>query len=137
MGRMSYRNQRPFWYANYLSTVEVYDDNGNYTGTHATYNDPVKVLGNISAAKGDVVTRQFGDDISYDKVIVLGDSNTPIAEHAVLWVDSEPSVNLFGQLTVNANGDYVTPWDYIVRRVGRGLPNFSSAVIAISKVDVT
>jgi hypothetical protein len=132
---MVYRNKQPFWYSLYNRTVVDTDTHGNRR-TYTTYNTPVKVKGNISAAVGDVMTRQFGDDVNYDKVIVLGDRDTPIDENAVLWIDREPSVNLWGELTVNANGDYVTPWDYIVRKVGRGLPN-GSAVIAVSKVNVS
>ena len=134
--RMLFRNKQPFWYAKYDHTETQYDEYGNETNPHAVYGNPVKAYGNISAAKGEVDARQFGDTDDYDKVIVLGDRDTPIDEYSVLWIDSEPEVNLWGELTVNANGDYVTPWDYIVRKVGRGLPNFGSAVIAVSKVNV-
>ena len=136
MSRMLFRNKQPFWYALYDRTDTQTDEYGNEVNPHAVYGNPAKLYGNISAAKGEVEARQFGDDDNYDKVIVLGDSATPIDENAVLWIDSEPEVNLWGELKVNANGDYVTPWDYIVRKVGRGLPNFGSAVIAVSKVNV-
>ena len=91
---------------------------------------------NISPAKGSVIARQFGDDDQYDKVIVTGDRDTPIDEYAVLWIDVEPELDENGALKVNADGEIVTPWDYIVRKVGRGLPNFGSTVIGISKVTV-
>ena len=136
MSRMLYRNKQPFWYALYDHTATEFDEYGNETNPHTVYTNPVKAYGNISAAMGEVDARQFGDTDNYDKVIVLGDSATPIDEYAVLWLDKEPEVNLWGELIVNANGDYVTPWDYIVRKVGRGLPNFGSAVIAVSKVNV-
>ena len=145
--RLNNRNMQPFWYALYDSTVadyEVtgYDDYGNplygnQTGTYAKYGNPVKAYGVISPARGVAETRQFGDELNYDRVISVEDRDTPINEYAVLWIDREPEVNLWGELRVNANGDYVTPWDYIVRRVGRGLPTFGSAVIAISRVDVS
>ena len=93
--------------------------------------------GNISPAKGSVIAQQFGDDDRYDRVIVTGDRDTPIDEYAVLWVDTEPELDANGALTVNADGEIVTPWDYIVRKVGRGLPNYGTTVIAISKVSVT
>ena len=134
---MLFRNKQAFWYALYVDTETEYDDNGYERNPHSVYGKPVKVYGNISAAKGTVDARQFGDTDDYDKVIVLGDRDTPIDEYAVLWIDSEPEVNPSGELKVNANGDYVTPWDYIVRKVGRGLPNYGSVVIAVSKVNVT
>lgn len=137
MSRMVFRNKQPFWYALYNQTVEDYDDYGNQTGTHTEYGNPVQAYGNISAAKGEVVTRQFGDDDSYDKVIVTGDRDTPINENAVLWIDSVPELDNNGALVVDEDGEIVTPWDYIVRKVGRGLPNFGSTVIAVTKVDVS
>ena len=126
-----------FWYAPYDSTVEQYDEYGNQNGSSASYGKPVQVHGNISPAKGSVVARQFGEDDQYDRVIVLGDRDTPIDEYAVLWIDVVPDLDDSGELTVNADGEIVTPWDYIVRRVGRGLPPYGSTTIAVSKVNVT
>ena len=136
MSRTCFRNKQPFWYALYDATVEQYDEYGNQIGTSASYGNPVQTSGNISPAKGSVVARQFGDDELYDKVIVTGDRDIPVDEYAVLWIDVEPDLDENGALTVNANGEIVTPWDYIVRKVGRGLPNFGSTVIAVSKVTV-
>ena len=145
MSRLNNRSKQTFWYALYDSTVDDYgnavnynyqSNGGNQIGTYTTYKAPVKASGIISAARGVVETRQFGEDLNYDKTIVMEDRDTPIDEYAVLWVDREPDIDLLGELTVNANGDYVTPWDYIVRKVGRGLPS-GSAVIAISKVNVS
>ena len=136
MSRTSFRNKQVFWYALYDATVEQYDEYGNQIGTSASYGNPVQTSANISPAKGDVVARQFGDDDQYDKVIVTGDRDTPIDEYAVLWIDTVPELDENGALKVNADGEIVTPWDYIVRKVGRGLPNFGSTVIAVSKVTV-
>ena len=136
MARMCFRNKQTFWYALYDSTQKTEDEYGNQNGTYADYGNPVQASGNISPAKGDVVARQFGDDDRYDKVIVTGDRDTPIDEYAVLWIDTVPELDENGALKVNADGEIVTPWDYIVRKVGRGLPNFGSTVIGISKVTV-
>lgn len=136
MSRTCFRNKQPFWYALYDATVEQYDEYGNQIGTSASYGNPVQTSGNISPAKGNVIARQFGDDELYDKVIVTGDRDTPIDEYAVLWIDVEPELDANGALKVNADGEIVTPWDYIVRKVARGLPNFGSTVIAVSKVTV-
>ena len=137
MSRTCFRNRQPFWYALYNQTVEQYDEYGNQVGTSASYGNPVATSGNISPARGSVITQQFGDDDQYDRVIVTGERDIPIDEYAVLWVEVEPELDENGALKVNANGDYVTPWDYIVRRVARGLPNFGSTAIAISKVSVS
>ena len=137
MSRMCFRNKQTFWYALYDGTAVDYDEYGNETDPHTTYGKPVKASANISPAKGDVISRQFGDDDSYDKVIVTGDRDTPIDEYTVLWIDTVPELDANGELKVNADGEIVTPWDYIVRKVGRGLPNFGSTVIAVSKVSVS
>lgn len=136
MARISFRNKQVFWYALYDSTAIGVDEYGNQDTTYAEHQNPVQTDGNISPAKGSVIARQFGDDDQYDKVIVLGDRDTPIDEYAVLWIDTVPELDENGALKVNADGEIVTPWDYIVRKVGRGLPPFGSTVIAVSKVTV-
>lgn len=135
--RCANRNKQPFWYALYDSTAVDYDEYGNQTTSYATYGEVVKAYGNISAAKGEVDARQFGDMDNYDRVIVVEDRDTPIDEYAVVWIDAgEPVTDLYGKPQM-VDGKFVTPWDYVVRKVGRGLPTFGSAVIAVSKVDVS
>ena len=146
--RLNNRNKQEFWYALYDNTVASYDEYGNpayyyhnpgtyQTGTHATYKNPVKAYGNISPAAGSAMTQPFGEDIHYDRVIALENRDTPIDEYAVLWIDTVPELDANGALKVNANGEIVTPWDYIVRGVGRGLPIFGGAIIAAGKVNVS
>ena len=86
----------------------------------------MRVSGNVSAAQGEMQSRQFGESESYDKVIVLDDRNAPIDEHSILWVDTLPHLN--------EDGSTDTPHDYIVRRVARSINGVS---IAIGKVVVT
>ena len=136
MSRTCFRNKQLFWYALYDSTQKTEDEYGNQNGTYVAYGNPVQTSGNISPAKGNVIARQFGDDEQYDKEIVLGDRDTPIDEYTVLWIDTVPELDSEGALKVNADGEIVTPWDYIVRRVARGLPNFGSTRLAVSKVTV-
>ena len=128
---------QPFWYALLGDVVEDYDEYGNQIGTSTTYGKPIKALANISPAKGNVLSREFGDDDNYDKQIVTGDRDIPIDEYSVLWIDTVPELDENGALKVNNDGEIVTPWDYIVRKIGRGLPNYGSTVIAVSKVSVT
>ena len=120
------RNKRKFYYASYVGENEIVDEYGNATGEYAvSYSDPIKTAGNISAAQGEVQSRQFGESESYDKVIVLDDRNAPIDEHSVLWVDTLPRLN--------GDGNTDTPYDYIVKKVARSLNGVS---IAIRKVKV-
>lgn len=120
------RNKSVFYYAPIAEQVEITDEYGNLTGEyHVKYSVPKKVHGNVSAAQGEMQSRQFGESESYDKVIVLDDRNTPIEEHSVLWVDTLPHLN--------DDGSTDTPFDYIVKKVARSL---NSVSIAISKVNV-
>jgi hypothetical protein len=117
---------KDFYYALYEAKEEITDGYGNKTGEYAViYSKPIKCRANISAAQGEVQSRQFGDSESYDKVIVLDEVNIPINEYSILWVDVTP---LF-----NENGEVTTPHDYIVKEVARSLNTVS---IAISKVRV-
>lgn len=154
--RLNNRNKQTFWYANYVDVGETYDEYGNQNGSYAIFGDPVKARGNISPAKGNVTARQFGDDDQYDKVIALEDRDTPIDENTVLWIETEPELEpwttetgetvttekdepifFFPSLKRNEDGSLATPWDYIVRRVARGLPEFGASMIAVRKVNVS
>ena len=121
------RNKSTFYYALYIGETEITDEYGNLTGEYnLAYGKPIKMSGNVSAARGEIQSRQFGESESYDKVIVLDDRNAPINEYSILWVDTLPHLN--------EDGSTDTPHDYVVRNVARSLNGVS---IAISKVDVT
>ncbi len=120
------RNKTKFYYAAYIGETEITDENGNSTGEYnLAYENPIKTFGNVSAAQGEMQSRQFGESESYDKVIVLDDRNTPIDEYSILWVDTLPHLN--------DDGSTDTPHDYVVKKVARSL---NGVAIAISKVDV-
>ena len=120
------RNKSKFFYASYIGETEITDEYGNAIGEYkVSYRNPTKTFGNVSAAQGEMQSRQFGESESYDKVIVLDDRNAPIGEHSILWVDTLPQLN--------EDGSTDTPHDYVVKQVARSL---NSVAIAISKVDV-
>ena len=120
------RNKSKFYYASYIGETEIIDENGFNSGEYEVlYTNPIAYNGNISAAQGEMQSRQFGESESYDKVIVLDDINAPIDEHSILWVDTPPHLN--------GNGTTDTPHDYIVRKVAKSLNGVS---IAIRKVIV-
>ena len=120
------RNKSVFYYALYDKQTELKDEYGNVTGQYSvSYTDPVKILGNVSAARGEIQSRQFGESETYDKVIILDNPNIPIDEYSILWVDIQPKLT--------EDGSTETPHDYIVKKVARSLNGVS---IAISKVAV-
>lgn len=128
------RNKTPFYYALYDSKEEIIDDYGNKTGQYKiVYGKPTSCSANISAARGEIQSRQFGEGEAYDKVIVLENPNTPIDEYSILWIDSVPTLDVNGSLVLTADDTVETPHDYIVKKVARSLNCVS---IAVSKVNV-
>ena len=124
--RCMVRNKSKFYYASYIGKTEILDEYGNITGEYTlSYSEPIKCYGNVSAAQGEMQSRQFGESESYDKVIVLDDRNARIDEHSILWVDTLPHLN--------DDGTTDTPHNYIVKKIARSLNGVS---IAIRKVQI-
>lgn len=128
------RNKVDFYYALYESREPIEDEYGNTLGeSEITHGNPVKSSANISAAKGETQTRQFGENVSYDKVIVMDSEAPPIDEYTILWIDTVPQLNEDGSLAVDEEGNVITPHDYIVKKVAKSL---NSVAFAVSKVSV-
>lgn len=129
------RNKIKFFYSLYEGREPITDEYGNVTGEYdVKHGNPTEGYANISAAKGETQTRQFGESETYDKVIVMDNEAPPIDEYSVLWVDTVPQLNEDGSLAVDEEGNVLTPHDYIVKKVAKSLNNVS---IAISKVNVS
>ena len=116
------RNKRIFYYSLYIGKTEILDEYGNKSGEYdIQYTKPVECKANISPAQGETETRQFGNDVKYDKVIILENSRIEIDEHSILWIDRLP------------NEENTIPHDYVVRGIARSL---NSVSLAVEKVDV-
>lgn len=132
--RCLHRNKVRFFYALYDKKEEIIDEYGNMTGEYAvTHSNPVECYGNISAARGEMATCQFGENEAYDRILVLDNASPKIDEYTVLWVDTIPTLNKDGTLRKNSEGEVDTPYDYIVKKVALSL---NSVSIAIRKVNV-
>lgn len=119
------RNQKKFYACQFQGETDLLDANGDYTGEKTvSYSEPLALKGNISPATGRTSTEQFGNELQYDKVIVLDDPNCPVNESSVLFVDKAPSFDT----------DHQPLYDYIVKKIARSL---NSVSIAISKVEVS
>ena len=128
------RNKSKFFYALYVRTDELTDSGGFKTGEfEVVYGNPLEYSANISAAKGETQTRQFGENEVYDMVIVADNTAPPIDEYSVLWIDTMPQLNGNGTLATDRSGKVLTPYDYVVTKVARSL---NSVSIAVSKVKV-
>ena len=120
------RNKILIHYANYRDKKPIKDEYGNLTGEYEiSYGNPVAVKANVSAARGESTTRQFGDDVNYDRVIVLDDPKFPVKESSIFWLDTPPEIK--------EDGSTKTTHDYIVKQVAISL---NSVSIAVSKVNV-
>lgn len=120
------RNKIRIHYANYRDKTPLKDEYGNLTGEYdISYDNPIEIMANVSAARGESTTRQFGEDVSYDRIIILDDPAFPITETSILWIDTAP--------VVSEDGTTKTPHDYIVKQVA---PSLNCVSIAVSKVDV-
>ncbi len=114
------RNKQPIYYALFEGKTPIVDEYGNSTGEYRiSYGAPIPYRLNVSAAKGEYESRQFGEMEDYDKVLVTDDLSLPILETSVLWID---------------NLDIEQPYDYVVKKVARSLNSIS---IAVSKVKVS
>lgn len=124
--RLLSRNKVRIYYANYHDKIPITDENGYKTGEYQiAYENPVAIRANVSAARGEATTRQFGESEAYDRIIVLDDPKTTIDVSSVLWIDTPPEIK--------SDGTTDTPYDYIVKQVAPGL---NSVSIAVSKVSV-
>jgi hypothetical protein len=129
------RNRVKFFYALYENRVPITDEYGNVTGEYEVlHGNPIEFFANVSAAQGEATTRMFGDNESYDKIIVMDNESPSLDIYSVLWVDTVPLLDNTGALALDESGKVITPYDYIVKKVAKSL---NSVSIAISKVAVT
>lgn len=142
------RNDSDFWYCQYDPTVQhlIIDENGNETGEIVPhYGAAVMMWANVSPAAGAAQFEQFGNMGNYDKVIVTRDMTCPINENTVLFIDKEPEYTTVTTHDIEEGNalyadDEIVPvtyllpkYDYLVKRVARGLDAIS---IAVRKVDI-
>lgn len=143
------RNQTSFHYATFVERQLIYevDEYGNNINTgeyRLIYSNPIPCKANISPASGVTVTQLFGGDESYDKIIMVDDPHISIDEYSILWIDTAPEIvteiesnddlpMTLGGIVVGDEG-YISPHDYIVKRVARSL---NSVAIAVTKVNVS
>lgn len=112
------RNKQQVYYALYEGRTAIKDEYGNETGeSEISYSTPISLKINISPAKGESSTRQFGDSENYDRIMVTSDMECPIDENSILWIDTL---------------DTEKPHDYIVKKVARSLNTISYAVSKVS-----
>jgi hypothetical protein len=118
------RNKVPFYYLLYDRKEAVQDEYGMTGDYRVFYKKAAKLRASVSTGVGSAQVEQFGNFVSYDKVIITDDLKCPIDENTVLFLDKKPEYREDG-----------TPlYDYIVKRVAKSR-NFIS--YAVQKVSVS
>ena len=132
------RNDTDFWYCQYDPTIQhlIIDSNGNETGEVVPhYGQAVAAYANISPAIGAAQFESFGNLGSYDKVIVTRDMTCPINENSVLFIDKQPeytTVTTYDETTGQPVTYQLPKYDYLVKKVAKGLDAISIAVTKVS-----
>lgn len=113
--QMLKRNQQTIKYKNWVSESAIVDDEGNETGEkQQTYSSIVVQKAYVTPSQGIVDEKMFGEDVKYDKVILV--DKTTINEQSILWVDD-----------LNETHEH----DYQVKKIAKSLNSYA---IAIKKV---
>ena len=119
---LMHRNLKPAWYALWERTEDVTDSDGLKTGEKRdVYGDPVRILCNISPARGYAQQEVFGNLDNYDFVLVVSDMSCPVDDSSVFWLSADPT-------------EQEVPYECRVRRVAKSLNHIT---IALRKVDVS
>ena len=122
------RNQVKVWYALCEGEEEILDEDGNRTGEYdLKYSDPVPVWMVLSPHRGSAAREPYGISTNYSRTMTTGDMDCPIAEDSVLWIGTDPVLELEGQ-------SIKIPHNFIVVRVS---PSLNYITYAIREVDVS
>lgn len=128
------KNKQTFFEARIESITLGQDNDGNYTEETPTYSIPCEHSAVISPASGQPDLQLFGADEVYDKVITLDKGEDYLKIGSVLWIGSDVELDANGDLAVDENGKYITPYNYVVTKVAESL---NVVQVAIRKVTVS
>lgn len=118
------RNKQNFYYALFLGKEEKLDEYGRHTAEYVeSYSEWKPCRGNISPAKGESEAEMFGNDIQYDRIILLDDPNFEIDENTVLAIDIAPNER--------KTTDVPPIFDYVVTRKAKSLNVVNYAVAKV------
>lgn len=118
------RNKVKIYKADFVRLEDILDSKGYKTGQkRSIYTEPTELWTHVTPTRGMRETWQFGDNLDYDKM--LFDTDLPLTETSVLWVDDTDIYDNEG----NYNGKL---HDYKVRRIGKSL---NQVLVAIERVN--
>lgn len=90
--RLGFRNTKTMYYALYSDKVPLLDEDGYETGDYTVgYDTPIELNANIVSKTSTVAKEYFGDQLEYNKVILV-DIDNPIAEDTAIWIDTDSPI---------------------------------------------
>lgn len=90
--RLGFRNTKTMYYALYSDKVPLLDEDGYETGDYTVgYDTPIELNANIVSKTSTVAKEYFGDQLEYNKVILV-DINNPIVEDTAIWIDTDSPI---------------------------------------------
>lgn len=124
-------NKTQIYYALYLGTQPIYDEDGNDTGEkRSIYGLPVNLRIRVSPNKGETQSETFGLDISYDSTMVTT-ASLPIDEFSILWLGKTPQLEN-SQYPLDSEGNQITGHTHTVVRVAKDINVTQYAIKRVS-----
>lgn len=119
------RNKKTVYYKTYLGETAIVDASGYKTGEYTVnYGVLTSIKAYVSPSRGDSSYDPFGINVDYTNTMLVDDTDCPITESTLLWIDKDPE---------DGQGN-ATPHNYIVKRRA---PSFNCIAYAIKEVDVS
>lgn len=111
-------NKRKIFYSHKLEEERVLDGDGRFTGEiRQNFGEPQPYNIYVSSGRGTYMTRPFGEQLRYDRIMNTFDMDCPIQYDDRLWVDSN---------------DTTEGHDYIIKHIE---DSNNSLTFQIKKVD--
>lgn len=86
------RNYRKFYYANYLSTAPILDEDGYETGEYKkAYEEPKVFYANYGTNSGKNISNVFGFMSDSQRAIAIEKGKNPLKKNAHLWLGVDPT----------------------------------------------
>ena len=85
------KNQVAMFYALYSDSIPIYDDEGHEELEKGKgYLPPVSFKASLSAGRSDAYESPFGNNVSYDRVLLTSNKDIAIKNNSLIWIENAP-----------------------------------------------